>query len=283
MNFHRSLLLTLFCFPFLSAQTTIVEDSVLSRSLNSYSRYLVLLPAGYDKSQERYPVLYLLHGLGGDHTNWVKLTGLTSYAASYRMIIVTPDAKDGWYSNSAFLKDANYEDHIINDVIPDAEKKYRTIQTKFQRGIAGLSMGGYGAIKYALRYPGKFGFAAGLSPSIQFPAALEDSAIVKRWSRPSIKDLRALFGTTRNDSWKQNDLFAIAENANASAVPYLYLSFGSQDGILEIPGLTHDLAALLRKKGIAFEMHEYPGDHNWKFWDREIRTVLSLFNERMMP
>ena len=143
-------------------------------------------------------------------------------------------------------------------------------------------MGGYGAVKYALRYPGKFGFAAGISPSIQFPAALEDSAVVKRWSRSAIKDLRSLFGSARTDSWKKDDLFAIAENANASVVPYIYLSVGSQDGILEIPGLTHDLAALFRKKGIAFEIHETPGGHDWKFWDREIRTVLSLFNERMV-
>ncbi|NUN69721.1 MAG: hypothetical protein HUU02_08425 [Bacteroidetes bacterium] len=258
----------------LQAQVTVAEDSLVSASLNSISRYIVVLPDGYQKGQERYPVLYLLHGLGGSYRNWTEKTGLVKYAKDHRMIIVMPDAGDGWYSNSPLVPNARYEDHIMNDVIPNVEQKYRTIQTKFHRSIAGLSMGGYGAVKLALKYPARFFFAAGISPSMQFPTALLDSVIVARWSRSSIANLRSLFGDTRTSFWDENDVMLLASRANGAALPYIYLSAGAQDGILEIPGQAHDLAGILRARGAAFEMHELPGKHDWSFWDQEIRIVL---------
>lgn len=262
-----------------SAQVTVVEDSILSPSLNKYARFFALLPDGYAKRQERYPVLYLLHGLGGDHSNWVKLTHLVRYAQEYRLIIITPDAGDGWYTNSPLLPNSNYEDLIIKDIIPAVDKKYRTIQTRFNRAIAGLSMGGYGAIKMGLKYPGKFFFVGAMSPSMQFPGALEDSVIIARWSKTSTMNLRALFGEKRSDFWNDNDVFAAAERTTSKTLPYFYLSIGSQDGIIELIGLTHDLAGVFRRKGIAFEMHEYPGGHDWKFWDQEIKTILQRMTD----
>jgi putative tributyrin esterase len=273
MTLKKLFFLYIFVHSALS-QVTVVEDSLFAPSVNSISKYYVILPDGYAKGHERYPVVYLLHGLRGDYTNWVKLTNLVHYAQEYRLIIVTPDAKNGWYTNSPFVKNSNYEDQIVNDVIPAVEKKYRIIQTKYNRAIAGLSMGGYGAVKLGLKYPGKFFFIGGISPSIQFPGGLEDSVIVARWSTESTTNIRELFGKTRTDAWNDNDIFSLAEKANGKSLPYFYLSVGSQDGIIEIVGLTHDLANVLRKKGAEFEMHESPGGHDWRFWDKEIKIVL---------
>jgi S-formylglutathione hydrolase FrmB len=260
-----------------AAQLSVVTDSIFSPSMNATSKFMVILPDGYAKKQERYPVLYLMHGLGGNYMNWVKLTNIVRYAKDHSMIIVTPDAGDGWYTNSPLLPNANYENLIINDVIPAVENKYRTIQTRYYRGIAGLSMGGYGAVKFGLKYPGKFCFVGAMSPSIQFPGGLEDSAIFARWSRTATTNLRNLFGSGKSDFWNENDIFFLTERANGKNLPYFYLSTGSQDGIIEIIGLTHDLAGALRKKGAAFEMHESPGGHDWKFWDQEVKTVLQRF------
>ncbi|MCK9409087.1 MAG: alpha/beta hydrolase family protein [Bacteriovoracaceae bacterium] len=278
-EYMNYLMTILFLFQTAAAQVTVVEDSLVSKSLNTVSKFYVILPEGYKKHQDRYPVLYLLHGLGGDYTNWVKLTNIVRYAKEYRMIIVTPDAGNGWYTNSPFVQNAQYEDYIITEMIPTVEKRYRTIQTKFHRAIAGLSMGGYGAIKFGLKYPGKFFFIGGFSPSIQFPGGLEDSAITARWSRTATLNLRELFGQNRTDSWNENDIFFLTERSNGKSLPYFYLSVGSQDGISEIIGLTHDLAASLRKKGISFEMHESAGSHDWKFWDQEIKTALQRIAE----
>ncbi|MFZ4619362.1 MAG: alpha/beta hydrolase [Bacteroidota bacterium] len=278
----RSFILAfLFVLQWTAAQSNLLEDSLYSSSLNSMSKFYIILPKDYEKNQERFPVMYLLHGLGGDYSNWIKLTNLVRYSDTYRMIIVCPDGKNGWYSNSVLKKDANYEEHIMKDILPGVEKKYRTIQSKFYRGVAGLSMGGYGAIKFGLKYPSTFIFAAGISPSIQFPSGLLDSAIVARWSRTSTTNLRELFGSQRTDSWNNDDIFSLVQRYEHASLPYFYLSTGSQDGIIELPGLTHDLANAFRTKNIAFEMHEMPGGHDWKFWDSEILIVLQRFSEKV--
>ncbi len=267
------LLIGLLLTPALS-QVTVTEDSLFSPSLQRMTAYYAVLPDGYSKTQERYPVLYLLHGFAGDYTNWVKLSNLVRYAKEHRIIIITPDGKNSWYANSFTAPNARYEDFISVDLIDHVEKKYRVIQSKFNRGIAGLSMGGYGALKAGLKYPLKYCFAAGISPSIQFPFGLEDSVIVARRSKETIISVRSAFGETRRPEWFEYDIPALTEKAFVKSLPYFYLSAGSQDGIPEVIEQTHILAAQFRKKGISFEMHESPGGHDWKFWDKEIETVL---------
>jgi len=276
---YKFLLLLGLLFQNTFPQVTVVDDSLFSQSVNTTIKFYAILPDGYSKRSERYPVLYLLHGLTGNYTDWVRLSNIVRYAKEYRLIIITPEGKDGWYSNSISSQNSNYEGYIVNDVIPIIEKKYRILQSRFNRAIAGLSMGGYGAIKFGLKYPGKFFFVAGMSPAIQFPKGLEDSAIVARRSKESTINLRSIFGTTQNDTWNENDVFYLAEHADAKSLPYFYLTVGSQDGILELPDLTHNFASALRKKGAAFEMHETAGAHDWKFWDKEIEIVLQRILE----
>ncbi|MEW5799557.1 MAG: alpha/beta hydrolase family protein, partial [Bacteroidota bacterium] len=262
-----------------AGQVTVVEDSLFSSSLNATTKFYAILPDGYTKSQERYPAIYLLHGFGGNYTNWVKLTEIVKYAKQHNFIIITPDAKNSWYANSPVVPNANYEDFIIKDVIPFVDNKYRTIQSKFYRAIAGLSMGGYGAAKFGIKYPGLFFFAGCLSPAIQFPAGMDDSTIVIRRSKESNESVKQMFGYPRNERWNENDVNVLLEKANSKSLPYFYLSVGSQDGITEIIDLTHSFATALRKKGVSFEMHETPGGHDWRFWDKEIEIILQRITE----
>jgi S-formylglutathione hydrolase FrmB len=269
----------LLIFSVASGQVTVVEDSLFTESLNAFSRYSIVLPDGYSKGHERYPVVYLLHGYGGDYTNWITLTNLVRYARNYKFILVTPDGKNSWYANAVSVKNANYEDFIVKDLIAHIDKKYRTVQSKFSRSITGLSMGGYGAVKLALKYPGKFFFAGGISPAIQAPFGLEDTAYVLRRSKGSIQSQNDAFGPVRSEQWNSNDVFRLAEKVTANSAPYIYLSVGSQDGLTEIIDLTHAFTATLRKQSIPFEMHETAGAHDWKFWDKEIEIVLQRIQE----
>ncbi len=264
-----------------SAQRTVVEDSLFSPSIGAMTRYHVVLPEGYSGSEERYPVLYLLHGLDGDHTNWIQKTGVVNAVKSMKMIIVTPDGRNGWYSNSMTDTMERNEDQIIADVIPDAERKYRIISNRYYRGIAGLSMGGYGALKFGLKYYDRFFFAAGISSSIQFPEGLLDSGIIARRSAVSSKKLRTLFGTKKVPQWDNENVLELASRSDGKKLPYFYLSIGSQDRIIELAELNHAFAAALRKAGAQFEIHEVPGGHNWAFWDKEIKFVLLRFNEQL--
>jgi S-formylglutathione hydrolase FrmB len=265
--------------PIVYSQVTVVQDSFFAPSIQSTSKFLVVLPDGYAKSHERYATVYLLHGWGGDYTNWVKLTDLVRYAKSHNFIFIAPDAKNSWYTNSISQPDAKYEDFIIKDVIPFIDGKYRTNQSKFNRAIVGLSMGGYGAAKFGLKYSRQFFFAGCLSPAIHVPYGLEDTSLVARRSKESIQGLKDIFGSSRNDTWPDNDVFTLVEKANPKTAPYFYLAMGSQDGLPEILDLTPKFAAALRKAGIPFEMHETAGAHDWKFWDKEIEIVLKRISE----
>jgi S-formylglutathione hydrolase FrmB len=234
----------------------------------------ILLPDGYQRSMKRYPVIFLLHGFNQQHSSWFTSTRLVQYASSYSVIIVSPDAKNSWYTNSVTQPELRYEDLLMKDIIPFIDTKYRTKKGREFRSIAGLSMGGYGALKFALKYPSQFHFAAGLSPSIQFPVGLEDSAIVARRSEASNASVRAAFGAVRNGQWPENDIFSLVERIDERTLPYLYLSVGSNDNIPEVIVQTHQLAGLLRKKKARFEMHESEGGHEWNYWDSEIEKVL---------
>jgi S-formylglutathione hydrolase FrmB len=116
-----------------------------SESLGEERAMNVLLPVDYETSTNRYPVLYLLHGLGDNNTAWSFMTNLSGYAAAYPLIVVMPDAGRSFYINSAADPKARFEDFIVKDVVEYVDSHYRTVPLRRARAIAGLSMGGYGA------------------------------------------------------------------------------------------------------------------------------------------
>ncbi len=273
------ILLFLLCITATYSQITVVEDSLFSLSVNSTMKFCVVLPDGYAKGTERYTTIYLLHGYNGKYTDWVNQTELTRYASNYQFIIISPDAKNSWYSNSITKPKANYEDYLISDLIPFVDKKYNTLTTKFSRAVVGLSMGGYGAAKLGLKHDSLFFFAGCLSPAIHVPFGLEDSAILARRSKGSIQSIKDIFGATRNSYWYENDVFSLAQKADTATVPFFYLAVGSNDGLPEILDLTYKFAVTLRKLGIRFELHETTGAHNWQFWNKELEIVLKRIQE----
>lgn len=275
------LTVTLFCTAFLSAQVTVVEDSLPSRSLGRAVRYAALLPDHYSSASKRFPVLYLLHGFNQDHAAWYRSTDLVRALRDLPLIVVMFDAGNSWYVNSATVPQDRYEDLFLRDVIPFIDARYRTTADREHRFLGGMSMGAYGALRFALRDPSRFSVVAAMSPSIQFPAGLEDSAIVARRSAASNASVRAAFGAVRTAAWDSSDISVLMRNADPKSVPYILLSHGSQDGIPEVITQTHDLAALLRARKVPFEMHESPGAHDWKFWQQELRRLLSFLSSRL--
>jgi len=237
--------------------------------------YDALLPPGYFKSNRRYPVLYLLHGLFGRHDDWITRTNLAEYAASYDLIIVTPEAHDSWYIDSATLAVDKYESYFIRELIPDVDARYRTIKDRRARGVAGLSMGGYGALKYGLKYRDYFAFAGSLSGALD-PANRSEEHPGFAWDilRPS---LTAAFGPPNSRARQVNDIHQIARNltaADISSLPYLYLDCGLEDGFL---GTNRELAEILLAKKIAHQYRQLPGGHNWEYWDRQVREILRVY------
>src|SRR5215212_10439481 len=127
-----------------------------SRLVGAVLPYNVLLPADYKRGSSkdrRYPVLYLLHGLGGSAADWVsERAHLADYAAQYPFIVVVPEGKDGWYTDGP-APNAKFESYFVEELIPDVDRRFRTLASREGRAVAGLSMGGYGSMKFALKHP----------------------------------------------------------------------------------------------------------------------------------
>ncbi|HEY2838707.1 MAG TPA: alpha/beta hydrolase family protein, partial [Pirellulales bacterium] len=129
-----------------------------AESVGRKMKFNIILPANYDGASDRYPVLYLLHGLTSNYTAWAKMN-VPQAAAAYKLIVVMPDVGNSWYVNwaeSAGEQKNRWEDYIIKDLIGYVDAEYRTIAKREGRAINGLSMGGYGAIMLGLRHPDMF-------------------------------------------------------------------------------------------------------------------------------
>ena len=151
--------------PNLRVQTIQFASKLVGKTLP----YNVLLPLDYNQPQAktyRYPVLYLLHGLTGHYTNWLEHTHLPDCVAAYQVIIVMPEGNNGWYTDSAIAPSEKYESYILQELIPDVERRFRASSAREGRAIAGLSMGGYGALKFAVKHPELFVFAASMSGAL---------------------------------------------------------------------------------------------------------------------
>ena len=245
-----------------------------SKLVNKTLPYNVILPADYNTSSTtRYPVLYLLHGLTGHYSDWVARTNIADYAAQYRMIVVTPEGNDGWYTDSAIVVTDKYETYILRELIPDVQQRYRTIEARYGRGIAGLSMGGYGSLKFGLKSPSTFIFAGSMSGALGVARFTEKETTASGWGT-SLQ----LFGAADSETRKANDLFQIINQlspARISALPFFYFDCGTEDSPLIFP-YNRELAVLMSEKKIAHEYRELPGDHSWGYWDKQVQEVLRI-------
>lgn len=244
--------------------------------------YNVVLPTDYDTAKTtRYPVLYLLHGLTGHYSDWASRSNVADYAEQYRLIVVMPEGNDGWYTDSATITSDKYETYILQELIPDVQQRYRTIEARYGRAIAGLSMGGYGAIKFGLKSPATFAFAASTS------GAFAITRIAEQDLGPLGPVLLKLFGPTGSATRKANDVFDIIEHlppARIASLPYFYFDCGTEDPLPTVFTSNRDLAKLMFDKKIPHEFRQLPGDHSWAYWDQQIRHILEIAAQKMrMP
>jgi S-formylglutathione hydrolase FrmB len=255
-------------------ETVQFRSALIDRTLP----YNVILPGNYRASATRYPVIYLLHGWAGHYGDWATRTNIADYASQYRMIVVMPEGNNSWYVDSASVASDKYESYILQELIPDVQHRYRTIESRYGRGIAGLSMGGYGALKFGLRHPEMFAFAGSLSGTLAAASWTQND--LKSFS--SIYDsLRDSFGTEESDTRKMNDIFAAVRGFTASqvsALPYLYFDCGTEDFFL---GVNEQFAGLLTEKKIAHEFRELPGSHGWQYWDQQVKELLKIAAEKL--
>jgi S-formylglutathione hydrolase FrmB len=249
------------------------ESKLVGKSLP----YNVVLPPLYDAPQSRavrYPVIYLLHGLGGGAGDWVSNRArLAAHAAHYRFIIVTPEGRDGWYTDSATVATDKFETYILEELIPDVERRYRALSTRDARAVAGLSMGGYGALKFGVKHPQMFTLAASLSGAFGAASWEANDPGLLAFVRPSIA---RTYGAMDSPARRENDLFKLFSDLPPErfpALPFIYFDCGTEDFLINS---NRALSELLLKRKIPHEYRQMPGAHSWPYWDAQVQEVLKL-------
>lgn len=259
----------------------VIKSDILKRDVT----YTVYLPEGYETNQRTYPVTYLLHGYGDSDDGWIQFGEINRLAdAAIKegkiapMLIVTPDGFKSFYMNAADGS-MNYEDFFIKELIPHIEKTFKSKTDKRFRGIAGLSMGGYGSLLYALKYPNMFSAAAPLSAAIWTNEDYENmkEGMYNTYFGSSIgKNLKGKERLTAN--WQANSIFSIIDKKTTdelSAVKY-WIDCGDDD-FLTVGNA--ELHIALTNKNVAHEFRMRDGIHSWTYWRTGVIDALSFISD----
>lgn len=257
-----------------------IQEAIHSEAMDRTLPYRVLLPEDYEESGLSYPVLFLLHGLFGAFENWAELTSIVEEAADYQLIVVMPEGGDWWYTDSATVSRDQFETFFFSEFVPRIHKTYRIPARRSARGIGGLSMGGYGAFKFAFKHPEMFSLAVSFSGAFDC-AERSDARPGFDWPvlRPSILKV---FGGIESHTRSDNDLFSLVEQVpteQLSAFPFFHFNCGTDDGFIDTNRRLHEL---MTRRGIAHSYEEIVGAHDWEYWSGQTSNLLRLSTKKLI-
>ena len=219
--------------------------------------YRAVLPASLQQGK-KLPVLYLLHGGGGNFRDWSNYSDIAQLVGR-NFILVMPEGNSSYYTNAVDRPEDRYEDYITKDLIADVEQRFPVFPGRSNRAIVGVSMGGFGAIKIALVHPELYAFAGGLSPALDVPSRPFSIKRIEQWRR-----FRRIFGSWQGQAQHENDPFLLAKSADPIKTPYIFLTCGEQEGLLPTNG---KFVKILTERQFQFEFHTSRGNHDWNQWN----------------
>ena len=299
-----------------AAHGTLDTLTFWSQSLGARKRAIVWLPPSYAaQPTRRFATAYFLHGLWGSESDWttqgklhITLDSLVS-AGMREMIVIMPDGDDGWYTTWNRLLDVSacrreftardgdtadsycvpwsrYDDYIARDLVAAVDTSFRSVANRAQRVVAGLSMGGYGALSLALRYPDVFRAAAshsgvvsplytGAHPFDGTPRyATSGGALRESWGERFWPLISPAFGTD-TAAWFARDPARLAQRLvaqRATNIPALFLDCGTEDTLID---QSRALRVELQRLGLTPAYAEWPGKHDWDYWRRHSSDSLT--------
>jgi putative tributyrin esterase len=306
--------------PLPPARGEVRSAKFFSSALGVWKRFIVYLPPSYPRQPtRRYPVAYYLHGYSGNESDWLSRADIAGVMDSLiaggmpELILVLPDGDNGWYTTWAEPRDPatcaadstlaeaaetycvvhpRYDDYVAVDLVAHIDSTYRTIADRAHRGVAGLSMGGYGAVTLALRFPAVFAAAAShsgvLSPFYAGPHPYADPA--RYHSSPDSLQagwggfwsaIAPVFGSDTARWWAGDPAReARALLAQHRPMPALFIDVGRDDGLADENRAFHaELTAL----GVAHQYAEWPGKHSWRYWSAHEAESLVWMGRQIAP
>jgi S-formylglutathione hydrolase FrmB len=204
-----------------------------------------------------------------NHTGWCRRSSIERYVEVLPLIVVMPNAERSFYTDSPVMPLVQFETFFTTDLIAFVDRTFRTKREAPARALAGLSMGGYGALKLALKHPDLFCAASSLS------GALDIAEYIKRGSLSKV-EFDQLFGDSPIGG--DDDLFAIAERADRASLPALRFDCGVDDPLIKCNRRLH---THLTELCVPHEYHEHPGVHSWTYWDTHIQETIPWVCEQL--
>jgi enterochelin esterase-like enzyme len=256
----------------------VVSDSFKSNALGHDYKIRVYLPDDYKAKEQLFPVIYLLHGAGGNETSWTAqdnakeiLDALIKRGSMRSSIAVMPDGGNSWWIDGAAEK---AETALMDELLPYVEGKYRIASQRRMRAIGGISMGGYGALNLALKFPDKFCAAALLSPAIYDPAPPKNSAALS--ARQFFKE-----GKFDIELWKSLNYPARLDAYNKTAQKVsMWIVSGDHDSLGIALQSAQFYWRLFQTQPKQIELRIIDGDHEWMVWRDALPDALRYLDEQ---
>lgn len=236
---------------------------VRSAKMNKDIAVNIILPDHYD-ALKSYPVVYLLHGYGGNHLVWSQQGVVGALADQYQFIVVMPDGGwDSWYFDSPVTPEYQYETFVSQELVAHVDSTYSTLADRKGRAITGLSMGGHGALYLAFKHQDVFGIVGSLSGGVDirpFP---------NNWG------IKSRLGTIEEypERWEQNTIVNMTHLLKPGSLDITF-ECGSDDFFYKV---NCDLHHKLLNEGIAHDFYSRPGSHNWTYWLNGIQYQFLFF------
>jgi putative tributyrin esterase len=296
-TFFATLMASICSSPLLAFN--VKTETFFSPSVNLQLKYTVVLPNRYSKDDStKYPVIYLLHGFTGDHQSWLGIIHFHKRLANkYKCILVLPDGGNSWYVNWTGQTDGkqhNWSDMIVKDLIPDAEKKYKTIGTKASRAIGGFSMGGFGALSIGLRNLDLFGTIFSSSGAVNFCKNIKANFANKdgygnnaeKWVRSeknvNCDGFRTFDERTPKGQVFKNiedadafDPYTLLANADSSKLPFIHIDCGTEDYFTKDNA---ELNEVMKTKVTQYNYYITKGEHTGEYTKKVIAKTFKTLN-----
>jgi len=253
-----------------------LQIQFFSAALNVASSVNVILPEanqgiGVNASRDERPpkVLYLLHGYSDDHSIWMRRTSVERYAAGHNLAVIMPAVNHSFYCNEVYGE--KYWDYVSDELPRTMHRFLRISDRPEDTYVAGLSMGGYGAMRLALTYPAHFAGAASFSGAVDLAGVY--------YERHRTAEIDRVFGEQKEIKGSEFDLYTLMEkNASAPKKPWLYVSCGTKDFFFD---QHRAFVPALKKNGWDVMSHEEADTfHEWGFWDAQVRDFIELIFAR---
>ena len=249
----------------------IVEVNFHSECLNRMVTYKAIIPTEHSIKKQPYKTLYLLHGMFDNHNSWVTGTRIFHLAQQHRLAVITPTGENSFYVDDK-AREVLFGEFIGRELVEHTREMFHLSTKREDTFIAGLSMGGYGAVRNGLKYHDVFSLIAGLSSAFILDRILNSTP-----KNESLLDRReyytSIFGNLDELIGSDNDYKALIKKLKTEAVdiPKLYLACGTEDFLIEE---NRDYRDFLTNEMIDFTYIESPGAHDWNFWDTYIEKVI---------